>query len=53
MDAMQRMEANISAVLRHDTECISAVHCLKVPPLTQTLRVWRCRFLWVCLSCNM
>ena len=25
-----RMEANISSVLRQDTECISAVHCLKV-----------------------
>ena len=25
-----RMETNISSVLRQDTECISAVHCLKV-----------------------
>jgi hypothetical protein len=27
---LERMETNISAVLRHDTECIAAVHCLKV-----------------------
>lgn len=29
-DAIMRMEANISSVLRQDSECISAVHCLKV-----------------------
>lgn len=28
--ALERMEANIKAVLRHDMECIAAVHCLKV-----------------------
>lgn len=28
--ALERMESNISAVLRNDMECIAAVHCLKV-----------------------
>jgi len=28
--ALERMEANITAVLRNDMECIAAVHCLKV-----------------------
>ncbi len=28
--ALERMESNITAVLRSDMECIAAVHCLKV-----------------------
>lgn len=28
--ALERMESNIMAVLRHDMECIAAIHCLKV-----------------------
>jgi hypothetical protein len=28
--ALERMESNITAVLRHDMESIAAVHCLKV-----------------------
>lgn len=28
--ALERMESNVTAVLRSDMECIAAVHCLKV-----------------------
>ena len=28
--SLERMESNIMAVLRHDMECIAAIHCLKV-----------------------
>jgi hypothetical protein len=43
------MEANITGVLRQDTECMSAVHCLKVPPFAaldpspHTTSFWRLR----------
>ena len=40
--ALERMESNITAVLRQDMECIAAVHCLKVGAASPAISLTPC-----------